>query len=36
MSKEKGNEIISDEQKLYVYDEAYNDKYFKERPWEKE
>lgn len=33
-SQEK--EIITNEQKIYEYDEAYQEKYLKERPWEKD
>ena len=28
--------ILSDEKKLYVFNEGEMDNYFKERPWEKE
>ena len=33
-SQEK--EIISSEQKIYEYDSAYQEKYLKEKPWEKD
>ena len=33
-SQEK--EIISNEQKIYEYDEAYQEKYLKEKPWDKD
>ena len=33
-SEEKA--IISNEQKIYEYDEAYQEKYLKEKPWDKD
>ena len=30
------NEILSNETKLYTYDDEYQEKYLKSRPWEKD
>lgn len=30
------SDLIKNESKIYVYDEDYNEKYFKEKPWVKE
>ena len=30
------SDLTKNEEKLYIYDEAFHDEYFKLKPWEKE
>lgn len=35
-NKSSETDLTKNESKLYIYDEEYNEKYFKEKPWVKE